>query len=114
MKTIVFVTHDIQEALKLGDRICVMKDGEIVQVGTPDDILHHPANDFVKEFIGIHENRYNENITVEKIVREIYSEELSGNYSITIPSSLPLKELLELLVQHDEVPVEKMARSSEQ
>ena len=51
-KTIVFVTHDMDEALKLGDRICIMKDGDIVQFDTPEEILNNPANDFVKEFIG--------------------------------------------------------------
>ncbi|HEY8803856.1 MAG TPA: ABC transporter ATP-binding protein [Clostridium sp.] len=51
-KTIVFVTHDMDEALKLGDRICIMKDGDIIQFDTPEEILNNPANDFVKEFIG--------------------------------------------------------------
>ncbi|TYO69651.1 ABC transporter ATP-binding protein [Rossellomorea marisflavi] len=51
-KTIVFVTHDMQEALKLGDRICLMKDGEVAQVGTPEELIHHPANEFVRDFIG--------------------------------------------------------------
>lgn len=54
-KTIVFVTHDMDEALKIADRICIMKDGEIVQIDTPEKILRYPANDFVKSFIG--ENR---------------------------------------------------------
>ncbi|GGB57209.1 carnitine transport ATP-binding protein OpuCA [Lentibacillus populi] len=51
-KTIVFVTHDMDEALKLADRVVIMRDGEIVQVDTPDEILRHPANDFVEEFLG--------------------------------------------------------------
>lgn len=51
-KTIVFVTHDMDEALKLADRIVILKDGQLVQVGTPDEILRYPANDFVEEFIG--------------------------------------------------------------
>lgn len=51
-KTIVFVTHDMDEAIKLADRIVILKDGEIVQVGTPEDILRNPANEFVEEFIG--------------------------------------------------------------
>ncbi|MBU3159446.1 ABC transporter ATP-binding protein [Clostridium frigoris] len=51
-KTIIFVTHDMDEALKLGDKICIMKDGNIVQFDTPEEILNNPANDFVKEFIG--------------------------------------------------------------
>lgn len=51
-KTIIFVTHDMDEALKLGDRICIMKDGNILQYDTPEEILNNPANDYVKEFIG--------------------------------------------------------------
>jgi osmoprotectant transport system ATP-binding protein len=51
-KTIVFVTHDMDEALKLADKIVIMRDGEIVQADTPDEILRNPANDFVEEFLG--------------------------------------------------------------
>jgi glycine betaine/proline transport system ATP-binding protein len=50
-KTIVFISHDFLEALKLGDRIAIMKDGEIVQMGTPQQIVAHPANDYVREFV---------------------------------------------------------------
>src|SRR5690606_29442379 len=46
-KTIVFITHDLDEALRLGDRIAILKDGQLVQVGTPEEILTHPANDYV-------------------------------------------------------------------
>ncbi len=49
-KSIVFITHDIAEALKLADRIAIMKDGKIVQVGTPTDIVLNPVNDYVAEF----------------------------------------------------------------
>lgn len=51
-KTIVFVTHDINEAFLLGDRIVLMKDGHIEQNGTPAELLRSPASDFVREFIG--------------------------------------------------------------
>ncbi|RFU62687.1 ABC transporter ATP-binding protein [Bacillus sp. V59.32b] len=51
-KTIIFVTHDMDEAIKISDRIAIMKDGEIVQFDTPEKILRHPANDYVKGFIG--------------------------------------------------------------
>ncbi|GGH84575.1 osmoprotectant transport system ATP-binding protein [Pullulanibacillus pueri] len=51
-KTIVFVTHDMDEAIKLADKIVIMRAGQIVQVGEPEEILRHPANDFVEEFIG--------------------------------------------------------------
>ncbi|WP_349409617.1 betaine/proline/choline family ABC transporter ATP-binding protein [Pseudalkalibacillus sp. SCS-8] len=51
-KTIVFVTHDMDEALKIADRIAIMNQGEIVQLDTPDQILRHPKNQFVEDFIG--------------------------------------------------------------
>ncbi|MET3576840.1 betaine/proline/choline family ABC transporter ATP-binding protein [Bhargavaea ullalensis] len=51
-KTIIFVTHDMDEAIKLADRIVIMRAGQIVQVGSPDEILRNPADDFVRDFIG--------------------------------------------------------------
>ena len=51
-KTIVFVTHDMDEAIKLADRIVILRDGKIVQQGSPDEILLNPANEFVENFIG--------------------------------------------------------------
>jgi len=50
-KTILFITHDLDEALKMGDHIAVMKDGVIVQIGTPEEILTNPADDYVAEFV---------------------------------------------------------------
>jgi glycine betaine/proline transport system ATP-binding protein len=50
-KTIVFITHDIQEAFKIGDRVAIMKDSKIVQIGTPEEILTMPANEYVEHFI---------------------------------------------------------------
>lgn len=50
-KTILFISHDLDEALKLGDRIVLMKDGKIVQIGTPEEILTNPANDYVRRFV---------------------------------------------------------------
>ena len=54
-KTIIFVTHDMDEALKIADKICIMENGKIAQFDTPENILRNPASDFVKDFIG--ENR---------------------------------------------------------
>lgn len=59
-KTIIFITHDLDEALKLGNTIAIMKDGVIVQQGTPEEILMNPADDYVKAFIG--------NIDMSKII----------------------------------------------
>ncbi|MCO7150503.1 glycine betaine/L-proline ABC transporter ATP-binding protein [Vagococcus lutrae] len=50
-KTIIFITHDLNEALRLGDRIALMKDGQIMQIGTGEEILTNPANDYVREFV---------------------------------------------------------------
>lgn len=49
-RTIVFISHDLDEAMRIGDRIAIMQNGEVVQVGTPDEILNNPANDYVKTF----------------------------------------------------------------
>lgn len=70
-KTIVFVTHDMDEALKVGDRIAVMKDGELLQFDTPDKLLKEPAHGFVEQFIGkkrVYQNP--ELIDVADVMRE--------------------------------------------
>lgn len=51
-KTVVFVTHDMDEAIKLADRICIIQSGHIVQCDRPEEILKHPVNNYVEEFIG--------------------------------------------------------------
>ncbi|AOY74824.1 quaternary amine ABC transporter ATP-binding protein [Clostridium formicaceticum] len=50
-KTIIFITHDVNEAFKIGDRVAVMKDGEVVQIGTPEEILSNPQNGYIEDFI---------------------------------------------------------------
>lgn len=50
-KTIIFITHDLNEALRIGDRIALMKDGQIMQIGTGEEILTHPANQYVRDFV---------------------------------------------------------------
>jgi glycine betaine/proline transport system ATP-binding protein len=59
-KTILFISHDLDEALKLGDRIVLMKDGAIVQIGTPEEILTDPADDYVARFV--------ENVDITKVL----------------------------------------------
>jgi osmoprotectant transport system ATP-binding protein len=106
-KTIVFVTHDIQEAVKLGDRICVMQAGEIVQVGTPGDILQNPANDFVREFIGTQKTILPEEETIEKAMRKMPAGDAETKPSVSILSSSSIAESLEKLSHHNELAVEK-------
>ncbi|MEM5315411.1 betaine/proline/choline family ABC transporter ATP-binding protein [Paraburkholderia sp. JHI869] len=50
-KTIVFITHDLDEALRIGNQIAILRDGRLIQCGTPDDILHRPADDYVRRFV---------------------------------------------------------------
>jgi glycine betaine/proline transport system ATP-binding protein len=50
-KTILFITHDLNEALRIGDRVCIMRGGRIVQIGTPEEILTKPATGYVAEFV---------------------------------------------------------------
>lgn len=50
-RTIVFISHDLDEAMRIGDRIAIMKDGHVIQVGTPEDILRNPADDYVRTFV---------------------------------------------------------------
>ena len=50
-KTIVFITHDLDEALRIGNRIAILRDGTLVQEGTPDEILTRPADDYVRRFV---------------------------------------------------------------
>ncbi|MCM3477948.1 ABC transporter ATP-binding protein [Caldifermentibacillus hisashii] len=103
-KTTVFVTHDMQEALKLADRICMMKDGEIVQVGTPQELVTNPANDFVREFVGEKFGNWPNHIDLEAMVQPLASSEMHP--SIVIPVSTSFSELLDLLSVHEQLVVE--------
>ncbi|WP_312095949.1 betaine/proline/choline family ABC transporter ATP-binding protein [Niallia sp.] len=87
-KTIVFVTHDMDEALKIADRICIMKDGEIVQIDSPENILRRPANEFVRSFIG--EDRLQENISLPSLKKLMISP-------VTASQSRGLAESLKLM-----------------
>ncbi|WP_042455877.1 ABC transporter ATP-binding protein [Neobacillus dielmonensis] len=104
-KTIVFVTHDMQEALKLGDRICIMKDGEIVQVGTPNELIYHPINDFVREFIG-KTDRTALHFNLEVVLSNTNEDNIDEKMKIlTVHSSL--EQTLEALAEQDQIGVEK-------
>lgn len=67
-KTIVFVTHDMDEALKIADQIIIMQGGQVIQQGTPDQILRHPADDFVRGFIGEKRLASNLSLTVADVM----------------------------------------------
>lgn len=105
-KTTVFVTHDMQEALKLADRICMMKDGKIVQVGTPHELIHHPTNEFVKQFVGDKYEFWKEEMNLGKILLSI-EDTGTTEFSKIVSVSAPLKEILEKLSDDDQLAVEQ-------
>ena len=97
-KTIVFVTHDMDEALKMGDRIAIMKDGKLLQLDTPEKLLHEPSHGFVEEFIGKHRITQNPelmlvlDIMAEKIVTT--SPHQSPEKAITLTRRRKITNLL--------------------
>ncbi len=103
-KTTVFVTHDMEEAIKLADRICIMKEGEIVQIGTPHELVTNPANDFVREFIG--EKRIAA-INLQDLFLPVNEKEMEQTSLIMVPLSTSLSEILHILSENEQVAVEK-------
>jgi osmoprotectant transport system ATP-binding protein len=104
-KTIVFVTHDMNEALKLGDRICLMRNGEIVQTGTPEELIHQPASDFVREFVGIEQADMSA-VDIREGIKPATEEELK-NLPV-IASHVSINEILGLLSEHEQLAVKEM------
>lgn len=89
-KTIIFVTHDIEEALKIADRIILLNEGEVVQNSTPAELLAHPANDFVIEFIG--QERFRPSFP-SGMAQHIMIDGLSISNNSTISEALDLLRL---------------------
>ncbi|MGG3032459.1 choline ABC transporter ATP-binding protein OpuBA [Bacillus stercoris] len=92
-KTIVFVTHDMDEAIKLADRIVILKAGEIVQIGTPDDILRNPADEFVEEFIGKERLIQSSSPDVERV------DQIMNTQPVTITADKTLSDAIQLMRQ---------------
>ncbi|MGF2714040.1 ABC transporter ATP-binding protein [Bacillus cereus] len=103
-KTIVFVTHDMQEALSLGDRICVMKEGKVVQLDTPEGIIHNPKNEFVEEFIGNRGRPWYEGKSIEAVLPLDNGIRVEGK-ALSLHSTL--QEALVRLQTEESVPVEE-------
>lgn len=106
-KTTVFVTHDMQEALKLADRICIMREGKIVQIGTSHEIVANPANDFVREFVG---DKYGNGINdfkLEALLEPLVNKEEMDAITVSASELNSFKELIDILADHEQVIVEK-------
>ncbi|MCL4869193.1 MAG: glycine betaine/L-proline ABC transporter ATP-binding protein [Anaerolineae bacterium] len=99
-KTIIFITHDFLEAVKLGDRIAIMKDGVFVQVGTPQEIVSQPADSYVREFTK--DVPRVKVLTARDVMRPRTPFPPNG-YSPTCPPSLTLESLIPLVMDHDDL-----------
>ncbi len=96
-KTIIFITHDFLEAIKLGDRIAIMKDGEIVQVGTSQEIVANPGNDYVREFT---QDVPREKVLTAEVIMQPGDSSITSQ-DFTVPYNLTLEECIPLLVGQD-------------
>jgi osmoprotectant transport system ATP-binding protein len=96
-KTVVFVTHDIDEAIKMGNRIAILRDGELVQYDTPDRILATPANDFVADFVGA--DRGLKRLVVWRLRDLPLERDAAGDASApSAPEGTTLRDALSLLL----------------
>ncbi len=111
-KTTVFITHDLDEAVRIGDRIAIMRDGRVIQIGTPEDIVMNPADDYVADFVA--------GISRLKVVRaHAVMQDISGFESLhgalgadakTFPEDADLSQMIEHAIA-DEKPVAVVDRA---
>jgi glycine betaine/proline transport system ATP-binding protein len=91
-RTIIFVSHDLDEAFKLGDRIAILEGGRIVQVGTPKDIFDAPANEYVQEFVA-HMNPLGVLTAEDAVVQS------KGELAVTVDAEMPIQDLMRELMR---------------
>jgi glycine betaine/proline transport system ATP-binding protein len=97
-KTMMFITHDFLEAIKMGDHIAIMKDGEVVQIGTPEEIVANPVDDYVREFTE-DVPRYKV-LSVGKVMRPV-SEATGANGAETVNEHDKLDSLIDTAIRHE-------------
>jgi glycine betaine/proline transport system ATP-binding protein len=96
-KTMVFITHDLAEALKLGDRILIMRDGEIVQIGTPDEVVGAPADDYVRDFVS--DVPKSHVLTLKWVMREAKDGEVGAD-SPKLPCEQIVRDAARVVLDH--------------
>ena len=87
-KTMVFITHDLQEAAKVGDRIAIMRDGALIQVGTPEELVANPKDDYVANFV--RDIAKSHVLTLKYLVRPLRSDEAASN--VELPATMIIRE----------------------
>lgn len=113
-KTIIFVTHDIQEAMKLGDRICLLNKGHVEQIDTPQGFREHPNNEFVETFMGSHLIQDKDHLQLKDldIVTPVTENSTQHNYPV-VKNNTKLSNLYSLMAQHEAVIVEDTKTSTQ-
>jgi glycine betaine/proline transport system ATP-binding protein len=96
-KTMVFITHDLAEALKLGDRILIMRDGEIVQIGTPDEVVAAPADEYVRDFTS--DVPKSHVLTLKWVMRDAKPGEVDAT-SPALPCDLIVRDAARVVLDH--------------
>ncbi len=98
-KTMAFVTHDFSEAVRIGDRIAIMKDGRVRQIGTPEEIVSHPADDYVRSFVA--------GVDLTRVIRCATAARPAGrsDYAHALPGRKPLSDAAGLLAATGGAPV---------
>ena len=107
-KTIIFVTHDIEEAMKMGDRICLLNEGHVEQIGTTEDFIHHPKNEFVKSFIGNMDAHVLKQVQLGDIAQPI--SEVHPTSIDVYPKVTPtqtIDDIYGLLAEHEAIVMDK-------
>ena len=99
-KTVVFVTHDIDEAVRMGDRIAVMRDGELVQYATPDDLLANPVDPFVRDFVGA--DRALKRLALMRVGDLAVARNGTGRPPVTVPPETSVRDALSLALERGE------------
>ena len=98
-KTMVFITHDLQEAVKVGDRIAIMRDGKLIQVGTPEELVSNPIDDYVANFIKDFPRSHV--ITLRRIAREpISTDDLTGP---ELPPTMTVRDAARVVLEAGKV-----------
>ena len=97
-KTMIFITHDLMEALKLGDRIAIMKDGHFVQVGTPEEVVARPADDYVADFI---RDVPRAHVLTARTIMAAASEGDGRQYARNVSADTVVQELIPLLADSE-------------
>ncbi|MEP3348866.1 MAG: glycine betaine/L-proline ABC transporter ATP-binding protein [Marinomonas sp.] len=101
-KTTVFITHDLDEAIRIGDRIAIMKDGRLIQIGTPEDIVMNPVDDYVADFVkGISNLKL---VSAYSIMQDLHSVDIDLSNSIRAKESDSLDNLIDIAVT-TELPI---------